>query len=411
MAKGNIPLSNSGTLKTPLDGDKQWERPHSPHGQTLQTTFRVVSPTPLQHPLRMMCKRCEEGGANLVQYLMGKALNISDNQYENVRNWSYKNITHLPQAEQKHWQLACQEELDMLPKRKVFELIDHPHDRKVIKNRWVFDVKSDGCKKACLVAKGFSQVEGLDFNQVFYPVVRFETVRLMLVLAALEDWYITGLDVHSAYLYGKLNKKIYMEQPEGFAAPRSECKVLCLWHALYGLKQAGLAWWCTLNESLQELRFECLKSEAGIFFYKKKGTNIVIGIIYIDNALFCSPNKAVVDSIKVQFMCKWECRDLGELKEFLRMCHDRDHTYPYSPYSDLSTPIPSHQNHSRAPNDKPKPSGSIPSQLASNASPNPLTPSRLSNTLPNTPTPSCLANAFLTRHTFDLSSPLRQVDS
>ena len=91
------------------------------------------------------------------------------------------------------------------------------------------------------------------------------------------------------------------------------------WHALYGLKQAGLAWWCTLNESLKELGFEHLKSEAGIFFYKKKGTNIVIGIIYVNDALFCGPNKAVVDAIKVQFMCKWECQDLGEPNEFLQM--------------------------------------------------------------------------------------------
>ena len=111
-----------------------------------------------------------------------------------------------------------------------------------------------------------------------------------------------------------------MEQPEGFAAPGQECKVLHLWRALYGLKQAGLAWWRTLDESLKELGFECLKSEAGIFFYKKKGTNIVIGIIYVDDALFCGPNKAVVDGIKVQFMCKWECRDLGEPNEFLQMC-------------------------------------------------------------------------------------------
>ena len=108
-----------------------------------------------------------------------------------------------------------------------------------------------------------------------------------------------------------------MEQPKGFAAPRQEHKVLCLWHVLYGLKQASLAWWCTLDESLKELGFERLKSEAGIFFYKKKGTNVVVGIIYVDDALFCGPNKAVVDSIKAQFMCKWECQDLREPNEFL----------------------------------------------------------------------------------------------
>ena len=61
-------------------------------------------------------------------------------------------------------------------------------------------------------------------------------------------------------------------------------------------------------------------TEAGIFFYKKKGTNVVVGIIYVDDAHFCGPNKAIVDSIKAQFMRKWECQDLGEPNEFLQMC-------------------------------------------------------------------------------------------
>jgi len=121
----------------------------------------------------------------------------------------------------------------VLQKCKVFELVVRPQDWKVIKNQWVFDVKSDGHKKASLVAKGFSQVEGLDFDQVFSPVMHFETVCLMLVLAALENWYITGLDVGSTYLYGKLNEEIYIEKPEGFAVPGQECKVLRLWHALW----------------------------------------------------------------------------------------------------------------------------------------------------------------------------------
>jgi len=71
-------------------------------------------------------KMCEEGGANLVHFLMGKALETCEPQYESICNWSYKDIACLPQAEQKLWHLACQEELDVLRKRKVFELVDRP---------------------------------------------------------------------------------------------------------------------------------------------------------------------------------------------------------------------------------------------------------------------------------------------
>ena len=172
-------------------------------------------------------------------------------------------------------------------------------------------MKPDGHKHACLVAKGFSQVEGVDFNKIFSPVVRFETVQLMLALAALENWHIKSLNVCSAYLYGKLTKEIYMKQPEGFRVPGQEHKVLHLLCALYSLKQAGLAWWETLNESMKELGFEHLKSNAGIFLYRKKGTNIVVAVVYGDDALFCGPTKAIVDEIKGLFMKKWECRDLG----------------------------------------------------------------------------------------------------
>ena len=89
-----------------------------------------------------------------------------------------------------------------------------------------------------------------------------------------------------------------MKQLEGFRVPGQEHKVLRLLCALYGLKQAGLAWWETLNESMKELGFECLKSDAGIFLYRKKGMNIVVAVIYADDTLFCGPTKAIVDEIK-----------------------------------------------------------------------------------------------------------------
>ena len=92
---------------------------------------------------------------------------------------------------------------------------------------------------------------------------------MVLALAALEGWHMEALDVKSAYLYSKLDKEIYMEQPEDFKVPGKEFKVLRLLCTLYGHKQAGLAWWNALNESMSELSFEHLKSKPGIFLYKK----------------------------------------------------------------------------------------------------------------------------------------------
>ena len=91
--------------------------------------------------------------------------------------------------------------------------------------------------------------------------MQFKSVQLMLALTALHNWYMMEVDVHTAYLYGKLDEEIYMHQPEGFLAS----EVICLKRALYGLKQAGLAWWKELSNSMKDLGFTCLNSDAGIF--------------------------------------------------------------------------------------------------------------------------------------------------
>jgi len=114
--------------------------------------------------------------------------------------------------------------------------VDLPKGRKAVKNRWVFNIKPDGRYRSRLVAKEFSQVEGIDFDELFSLVVCYETMRLLLTVAALEDLDIQSIDVKTAYLYSDLDEKIYMEQPKGFKLPRKENKVWQLRKVLYGLK-------------------------------------------------------------------------------------------------------------------------------------------------------------------------------
>ena len=142
----------------------------------------------------------------------------------------------------------------------------------------------------------------------------------MLALAALEDWHMLGVDVKTAFLYGELDEELYMEQPEGFKIKGQKRKVLRLKRAIYGLKQAALQWWRALDKSMHKLGFKRLLSDLGLFVMKnKRGEPEVIVIVYVDDAVFMGPNKSIVSKARDRFMQVWECRDLGELKEYLRM--------------------------------------------------------------------------------------------
>jgi hypothetical protein len=270
---------------------------------------------------QLLTRLAQEGGVKFQDYLLAKAVppyDLESPDTSNIREWTFRDILKMPSELQEEWKQACREELASLRKRKVFELVDPPKGRKVIKNRWVFNLKSDGRKKARLVAKGFSQVEGIDYDKIFSPVVWFETVRMMIALAALKDWHISGLNVKTAFLYGDLDEELYMEQPEGFKVPghKNKNKVMHLKKAIYGLKQAAVAWWKVLDASMARIGCTCLVSDSGIFV--NKGKTIVI-IVYVDDVLFLGANKKDISSLKERFMQIWECRDLGDMQEFLHM--------------------------------------------------------------------------------------------
>ena len=263
----------------------------------------------------------EGGEYKWINDLLSKAISAHDSlpDPEYVRDWTSKDIDRLPADQQQEWRKAQFEELEALKRRNVFELTSLPPGRHTIKNRWTFDIKTDGRKRARLVAKGFSQIEGLDYEEIFSPVVRFETIRTILALAALEKWSIESLDVKSAFLYGKLDEEIYMEQPSGFIIKGKEHLVLRLLRAIYGLKQAARAWWTELDRSLKEFGFKRLYVDAGIFVAQHPDGTLIFLLAYIDDIIITGPTGTHVHQRKRDFMDKWECRDLGVCREFLRM--------------------------------------------------------------------------------------------
>jgi Reverse transcriptase (RNA-dependent DNA polymerase) len=137
----------------------------------------------------MMAQMAQEGGVGLINFLMQKAVPLHEENTSSptsVREWSFHDILKLPKKEQEEWKNACRDKLKALKRQEVFKITDLPKSCKIIKNRCVFDIKTDGQKKACLVAKGFSQVEGINFFELFSPVVCFETVHFMLALLHLR---------------------------------------------------------------------------------------------------------------------------------------------------------------------------------------------------------------------------------
>jgi hypothetical protein len=237
--------------------------------------------------------------------------------------WTYKEAMGSNDADE--WHDTCQYEMDALAKLKVWKLVDLPQGRKAVKCRWVFKKKTNGSFRARLVAKGFTQVEGVDFDETFSPVARFESLRLILALATLEDWEIHQMDVNSAFLHGELDEEIFMEQPIGFVVAGQEHKVCKLQKALYGLKQASRAWNLQFHGVLTELSFTRTYSDAGVYVYHlREGGDSVIVILYVDDITILGNSISKINALKKSLSNRYEMTDLGEIQSYLGVNITRD---------------------------------------------------------------------------------------
>jgi hypothetical protein len=227
------------------------------------------------------------------------------------------------------WLGAMKSELQSMEENHVWDIVDLPDGVKPVKNKWVFKRKTDmdgnlTVYKARLVAKGFTQVEGIDYDETFSPVAKFQSIRILLAIAAYHDYEIWQMDVKTAFLNGVLDEDVYMVQPDGFADPRQAGKVCKLKKSIYGLKQASRSWNIRFDDEITKLGFERNPKEPCV--YKKlSGSSIVFLVLYVDDILLIGNEIPMLESVKSSLSRVFSMKDLGEATYILgiRIYRDR----------------------------------------------------------------------------------------
>nr|GEZ25918.1 hypothetical protein [Tanacetum cinerariifolium] len=192
------------------------------------------------------------------------------------------------------WIESMQEEFHRFDRLDVWELVDRPLCKNVINMKWLWKNKHDEentaiQNKSRLVAKGYAQKEGIDFEESFAPVARLEAVRLFIAYVAHKSFTVYQMDVKTAFLYGLMKEEVYVNQPDGFVNPYHPDKVHRLKKALYGLKQARRAWYDELSTFLVSKGFFKGSIDQTLFITKHRG-DILLVQIYVDDIIFGSTN-------------------------------------------------------------------------------------------------------------------------
>ncbi|CAH9052299.1 unnamed protein product [Cuscuta europaea] len=229
--------------------------------------------------------------------------------------------------EAQKWLEAMKSEMDSLRVNQTWTLVPRPNATSVVECKWLFKVKEESGNniryKARLVAKGFTQKEGVDYAEIFAPVVKFTTVRIMLALVAHHDWEMKQMDVTTAFLHGELDKKIYMTQPEGFVDPKRSDHVCLLRKALYGLKQSPRQWNIRFDKCMQSMKF--VKSACDHCLYFKNTNSVpVFLLIYVDDMLIISPCLKSIMYVQKCLCENFAMKDLGDAKRILGINIIRD---------------------------------------------------------------------------------------
>ncbi|KAG7633109.1 Reverse transcriptase RNA-dependent DNA polymerase [Arabidopsis suecica] len=240
---------------------------------------------------------------------------------------SYQQALNDPEWDK--WNEAMKEEMMSMRKNQTWDLVDKPEGIKIIGCRWIFTRKAGipGVEapryKARLVAKGFTQKEGIDYTEIFSPVVKHVSIRYILSMVAHFNMELQQMDVKTAFLHGFLEEDIYMAQPEGFEDKKNPEKVCYLKRSLYGLKQCPRQWNLRFDEFMKGIGFERSAFDSCVY-YKKLGKTYTYLLLYVDDMLIASVDKSSVQELKLLLNREFEMKDLGDAKKILGMEITRD---------------------------------------------------------------------------------------
>ena len=231
------------------------------------------------------------------------------------------------------WKEAFDAEYSSLINNETWELVPPPLDANIVGSKWVLKVKRDANGninqyKARLVAQGYSQEKGVDYDEVFSPVARNKSVRSLLALANAHDLEIHQMDVKTAFLNGSLDCEIYMSQPEGFVDPDRPNHVCKLKKSIYGLKQSARCWNTTLDEYLKSVGYHKSNADGCIYVKSVKEANdrisfVILGV-YVDDIIPVSNNPVLLKAEKAALCERFEMVDRGEIHYLLGMSIKRD---------------------------------------------------------------------------------------
>lgn len=209
---------------------------------------------------------------------------------------SYREVLRSPEKEK--WFEAMNSEINSLKENQTWELTNLPKNRKALQCKWVFKIKRnpDGTVdkyKARLVAVGYSQKKGIDYDKTFSPVAKMSTIRVLLSIAANEGLALKQFDVSTAFLYGSVKEEIYLRQPEGYDDGTG--RVCKLKRSLYGLKQAPKCWNECIHYALIDMGFTQSEADPCLYVRERGAKKLLLGL-YVDDGLLAASDEEEADS-------------------------------------------------------------------------------------------------------------------